>query len=306
MADRWPIRLVGVAVGWAMDTIGTVAGYGLIQRSTDDAVRGRVFGAYSMSGMLANMVGFLLVGPFVEAFGPRAVYAAGGVLSLIAAGVFGYRRRPAVETESIEVEPADQSKAISTPAARTEPRQPDERGRVLWSRIGSVGTTEAFETLCRAEYEGLVRTAFLICGDAAESRDLAQETLARAFERWRTVSRLDRPGAWCRKVVVNLALTSRRRRARAARLPFQQDAVWPDEPMDEDLMAALRALGDQQRSVVVLRYLCDLSIAETAELLGKRESTVRSITSQATDRLRAALTSSAVEPIEGSPKEQAR
>jgi DNA-directed RNA polymerase specialized sigma24 family protein len=55
---------------------------------------------------------------------------------------------------------------------------------------------------------------------------------------------------------------------------------------------------------VVLRYLCDLSIAETAQLLGKRESTVRSIASQATDRLRAAL-APMEEPTEGtSPKER--
>lgn len=110
---RWIILgLIGVAVGWAviaaapwfalvlvasagaaaMDSIGTVAGYGLIQRRTADSTRGRVFAAYSMSGMLANMLGFLLVGPFVEAFGPRAVYAAGGVLSLFAAAMFAYRR----------------------------------------------------------------------------------------------------------------------------------------------------------------------------------------------------------------------
>lgn len=108
---RWIIvGLLGVAVGWALiagaplfilvlipsaaaaalDTIGTVAGYGLIQRRTADEVRGRVFAAYSMAGMIANMVGFILVGPFVQAFGPRAVYAAGGVLSLLAAGVFAY------------------------------------------------------------------------------------------------------------------------------------------------------------------------------------------------------------------------
>jgi len=166
-----------------------------------------------------------------------------------------------------------------------------------------VVTSEAFEALCRTEYDGLVRTAFLICGDAAEARDLAQETLARAFERWRTVSRMDRPGAWCRKVVVNLALSFRRRHARAPRLPFERDAVWPDEPMDDDLVAALRALGDQQRAVVVLRYLCDLSISETAQLLGKRESTVRSIASQATDRLRNALTSTGDGP---SPKERSK
>jgi MFS family permease len=125
---RWIILgLVGVAVGWAiiaaapwfvlvlvvsagaaaMDTIGTVAGYGLIQRRTSDDVRGRVFAAYSMSGMLANMVGFLLVGPFVEAFGPRAVYAVGGMLSLLAASVFAYRRGTSVRPVTADARPSD-------------------------------------------------------------------------------------------------------------------------------------------------------------------------------------------------------
>src|SRR4051794_9153241 len=125
---RWIILgLVGVAVGWAiiaaapwfalvlvvsagaaaMDTIGTVAGYGLIQRRTSDDVRGRVFAAYSMAGMLANMLGFLLVGPFVEAFGPRAVYAVGGMLSLLAASVFAYRRGTSVRSVTADARPSD-------------------------------------------------------------------------------------------------------------------------------------------------------------------------------------------------------
>lgn len=149
--------------------------------------------------------------------------------------------------------------------------------------------TDAFEALCRAEYDGLVRTAYLICGDPHEARDLAQEALARAYERWRTVSRHDRPGAWCSRVVVNLALSSRRRRSRAARLPLRAEAVDPEEPIDPQLIAALRELGDQQRAVVVLRYLCDLSIAETADLLGKPQGTVRSLAAQATERLRTRL-----------------
>ena len=89
-APLFILVLIPSAAAAALDTIGTVAGYGLIQRRTADEVRGRVFAAYSMAGMIANMVGFILVGPFVQAFGPRAVYAAGGVLSLLAAGVFAY------------------------------------------------------------------------------------------------------------------------------------------------------------------------------------------------------------------------
>lgn len=114
--QRWIVLgLLGVAGGWAliagapwfalvliasagaaaMDAIGTVAGFGLIQRRTEDRVRGRVFAAYHLAGMVANMVGFIIVGPLVDAFGPRAVYAVGGLMSLIAAAVFVPRSRSA-------------------------------------------------------------------------------------------------------------------------------------------------------------------------------------------------------------------
>jgi RNA polymerase sigma factor (sigma-70 family) len=52
------------------------------------------------------------------------------------------------------------------------------------------------------------------------------------------------------------------------------------------MRAALLELGEQQRAVVVLRFLCDLSVADVAEALDKPEGTVRSLTSQALTRLR--------------------
>jgi MFS family permease len=80
--------LVGSAVAAGLDAIGGVAGYGLIQRRTADAVRGRVFAAQSTAGLSANMVGFVIVGPLVEALGPRAVYGLGGILSVMATLTF--------------------------------------------------------------------------------------------------------------------------------------------------------------------------------------------------------------------------
>jgi MFS family permease len=117
---RWiTLGLLGVAFGWsiiagapwfavvlvasagaaAFDAVGGVAGYSVIQRRSTDAVRGRVFAAYAMAGMIANTIGFLVVGPLVEAFGPRAVYALGGGLSLAAAGIFMFSRGEPVPVE---------------------------------------------------------------------------------------------------------------------------------------------------------------------------------------------------------------
>ncbi len=147
--------------------------------------------------------------------------------------------------------------------------------------------TEAFEQLCRDEYPRLVRTAHLITGDLEESLDIAQEALARAYERWPTMSRIEWPGAWLNRVVVNLALSWRRRRRvreRAGAQPPERNSA-PETP-DPDLIAALKALPPAQRAAVVLRFYADLSVEETARALGKRPGTVRALTSQAVAKLR--------------------
>lgn len=147
---------------------------------------------------------------------------------------------------------------------------------------------EGFERLWREEYPRVVRTAWLITGDREEAADVAQETFARAYERWRTVSALDRPGAWLHRVAANLSLTWRRRRARE-RHPTVSEAIDPVEIPDPALFDALRALAPAQRAAVVLRHWADLSVEDTAIALGKRPGTVKALTHQGLARLRELL-----------------
>ena len=98
--------LVGSAIAAGLDAIGTVAGYGLIQRRTPDAVRGRVFAAQSAAGLSANMVGFVIVGPLVEVLGPQAVYGLGGIVSILAALAFVIPTRVSEVAERSAVGPA--------------------------------------------------------------------------------------------------------------------------------------------------------------------------------------------------------
>jgi DNA-directed RNA polymerase specialized sigma24 family protein len=61
------------------------------------------------------------------------------------------------------------------------------------------------------------------------------------------------------------------------------------EVSDPELIRALLDLTHRQRSVVVLRFFLDWSVADVAEALGNKPGTVRALTAQGMERLRRVL-----------------
>jgi RNA polymerase sigma factor (sigma-70 family) len=146
---------------------------------------------------------------------------------------------------------------------------------------------------CSALHPRLVGVLSLQCGDRRLAEEIAQDTYARVCERWSQVRAMESPEAWTFRVAFNL-LASRFRRAAAERrahdrvVPARDDG--PDDPTDAiAVRAAVSALPARQRSAVVLRYFADLSVVATAEIMGCAPGTVKSLTSQALDRLRAVV-----------------
>jgi RNA polymerase sigma-70 factor (sigma-E family) len=150
-----------------------------------------------------------------------------------------------------------------------------------------------FAEFAESAYASLLRTARLLTGDPHAAEDLVQAALVRVYLRWGGSARWDSPQAYARKVVVNLYATWRRRR-------WHTEVVRPggDNAPDTHDMAGgadarlelARALADlprAQRAVVVLRFYEDLSVEQTAELLGCSPGTVKSRTNRALERLRA-------------------
>lgn len=150
-----------------------------------------------------------------------------------------------------------------------------------------------FDEVYRREYAALVRLAWALTGRQREAEELVQEAFLRAYRCWSTVGAYERPGAWLRRVVLNLA-SSRLRRARAeanALMRLGQDRA-PVATLHEDTLAfwaAVRRLPARQAQVVVLRYVEDRSTPEIAEVLAIAEGTVRATLHQARQELRVTL-----------------
>lgn len=158
----------------------------------------------------------------------------------------------------------------------------------------AVDTTTDFEQLVETESRGLLAAVYAIVGDQHRSEEIVQEAFERGYRRWRRVSRLDRPGAWVRRVAVNEAISATRRRAteqRAlARLDGRADRREGPDPLaaldDDGVWAEVRRLPADQAAVVALRYGADLGIADIADTMHLTAPAVKSLLHRARVSLR--------------------
>jgi RNA polymerase sigma-70 factor (sigma-E family) len=146
-----------------------------------------------------------------------------------------------------------------------------------------------FRAFVEANGRTLLHAARLLTGDHHRGEDLVQTALTKLYVKW---DRVSEPLAYARKTLVTTHVDAARRRWWGER----PAAVLPDEADRHDELAAsderdelrrlLRDLSARERAVIVLRYYCDLSEADTAATLGLPVGTVKSSCSRALARLR--------------------
>lgn len=151
---------------------------------------------------------------------------------------------------------------------------------------------DELEAFCRSEYTPLVGLLGLYCGDVHLAEELAQEALARACRDWRRVRAMDRPAAWLRRVAINLARSRFRRllaeRRANERLHNRSDVTHhdPDTAHNLAVREAIAGLPHRQKTVLILLYFGDMTMAQVADVLDCPEGTVKSLAHRAIDRLR--------------------
>ena len=134
--------------------------------------------------------------------------------------------------------------------------------------------------------------AAALCG-RAWADDVAQESMLVAYRRWSEIVDRDHPEAFVRRVCVNLAISTYRRRTRESRAVLRlaaQRHVPADPALEHDeLWRAVRTLSRRQAEVVALHYVYDLRVADIATTLGVSEGTVKTQLHRARTTLTARL-----------------
>lgn len=133
--------------------------------------------------------------------------------------------------------------------------------------------------------------------DTVAADDLVQDCLERVVSHWHR-RRNDDPRTWVFAILHNLAINRLRQKARRGEhLPFDKvdEAAFARQPTQEealmrkDVLHALEQLPEEQRSVLLLVSVEDLSYSQTAEVLAIPIGTVMSRLSRARERLRLIL-----------------
>jgi RNA polymerase sigma factor (sigma-70 family) len=155
----------------------------------------------------------------------------------------------------------------------------------------------------------LWRIALVVSGSRQDAEDLLAAAVLRALPH---LDRVDSEGpaavpAYLRRVMLNLRASEWRRRRGIVLVPAEVAHERPERTGDigdrvalrTDVAACLDRLGPRQRAVVILRYLEDRSVADTARLLDCSAETVRSQAHRALARLRSEVPGLFVDDVEG-------
>jgi RNA polymerase sigma factor (sigma-70 family) len=150
-----------------------------------------------------------------------------------------------------------------------------------WDDTGgaAVSAVPTFDALFVTEYPKMVALAAAVSGSRSHGEDIAQDAMTRLNREWDRVRTLDKPGAWLRRVTINLALSQKRKLLSEAKAVLRMGrtvATLPPSPAEhEPIWAAVADLPKQQRAAIALLYLEDRSTEEIADILDISPSTAR-------------------------------
>lgn len=151
---------------------------------------------------------------------------------------------------------------------------------------------ESFRRFAVEHAARLRRSAYLFCGDWYLAEDLMQSALIKIYRSWGRVEKDESLANYSRTVLLRTWLDEKRRPWHRREQPTDE---LPELPSTDEFVVVSRAqlldlldgLPPRRRAAVVLRLYLDLSVEETAEILGCSVGTVKSQTARGLDTLRA-------------------
>ena len=173
----------------------------------------------------------------------------------------------------------------------------DANGERLIVDAARAGNEAAMSELYTLYFPRVYRYILARTGSTYDAEDLTEEVFMRVLEAIERFQWRDVPfSAWLFRIAHNAVISQRRKdSARGRPAPLLDglaiDSAGPDELVEtrlalNEIMRAAEQLPDAQRQVIALRFAAALSVAETAEAMGKGQGNVKVIQHKAIAKLR--------------------
>ena len=169
-------------------------------------------------------------------------------------------------------------------------------------RRAQQGHSEAFGGLYEAFYDKIYRYVMFKTGDSLEAEDLTEEVFLRMLESIGSFKWQGYPfTSWLFRIAHNRVIDYYRKSGRQKKTSLDDamrvvgtDGVDIDRKLDVELSIkevkdAMGGLTQLQQEVLSLRFAGGLSVAETAEAMGKKENAVKALQHAAIKKLRTLL-----------------
>ena len=152
------------------------------------------------------------------------------------------------------------------------------------------GDSAAFGALVTRYQDRLFNTLLRVVGSHEDAADAVQDAFVQAYTKLESFRGASRFYTWLYRIAMNVALSRQRRRRPTASLDYAKESVG-DEPLDAaespeeavlsqeriaHVQAALADLGEEHRTILVLREIEGCAYEEIAEILELPVGTVRS------------------------------
>lgn len=163
--------------------------------------------------------------------------------------------------------------------------------------LAKTGNEQALSELYLLYFPRVYRYILARTGNSHDAEDLAEEVFMRVLEALERFQWREAPfSAWLFRIAHNAVISQRRKetaRGKSTQLTdgLPMDTAGPEELVESrlvlnEVMAAAQKLPEAQRQVIALRFGAGLSVAETAQAMGKGEGNVKVIQHKAIAKLR--------------------
>ena len=179
--------------------------------------------------------------------------------------------------------------------SRVTPKTDSKDARTDVDLIAAInrGDADAFEVLYWRYRDWVVALAFRFTGDSDAALDVMQETFLYVLKKFPGFTLTAQFKTFLYPAVRNLSIAARRKSGRYQATPGELDQIEntaapePVKTTGDDLEAVIAHLPDEQREVLLLRFVDALSLAEIAEAMDIPLGTVKSRLHNALNTLRA-------------------